>query len=323
MTNVLLTSGGRRVALARAFRQSLAGRGSVTVADMSPVSSAYHDADHQELVPRCTAPDYVDSLLAICQRREIGLVVPLIDTELPVLAAARDRFDAAGVTLVACGPQTIAIANDKRETARFFAAKDIVTPALLDPEKALAGELAFPIFIKPLDGSMSIGSRRLESMEDLRYWWPRTRNPMLMECATGIEYTIDVYSGLDGVPRCAVPRRRVEVRAGEVSKGLTEAVDVVMQGAMTAAAALPDAVGVLTFQCLLGDDGVARFFELNARFGGGAPLSIAAGADFPAWLLMEHEGKRPKILSPGFRPRTLMLRFDDAVFIDEGGRWIS
>ncbi|MFT5430230.1 MAG: carbamoyl-phosphate synthase large subunit, partial [Myxococcota bacterium] len=57
---------------------------------------------------------------------------------------------------------------------------------------------------------------------------------------------------------------------------------------------------------------------LNARFGGGAPLSIAAGADFPRWLLEELEGTRPTIVAPGFNAGILMLRFDDAVFVEGG-----
>ena len=34
-------------------------------------------------------------------------------------------------------------------------------------------------------------------------------------------------------------------------------------------------------------DGEIPFFELNPRFGGGAPLSISAGADLPLYLLQD------------------------------------
>ena len=74
------------------------------------------------------------------------------------------------------------------------------------------------------------------------------------------------------------------------------------------------------FQCILGADGKARFFDINARLGGGAPLSIYAGADFLCWTIEERLGRRPSVGNPPFRPAALMLRFDDAVFIDDGGR---
>ena len=165
---------------------------------------------------------------------------------------------------------------------------------------------------------MSVGSRRIEDSASLYYFWPRTENPMLMECVEGIEYTVDVYVGLEGKVHCAVPRRRIEVRSGEISKGLTEAVPEIINAATMAAEALPGPRGVLTFQCMHTESGDAIFFELNARFGGGAPLSIHAGANFPRWLIEETLGKAPSVGNPAFRENTLMLRYDDAVYTNEG-----
>ena len=320
--NILLASGGRRVALLKAWRRALeqlglAGRSAIVVADMSELSAAYQLADHAETVPRVTDPGYVDRLLEICDRYDVGMVVPLIDPELPVLAGARERFLAEGIIPVISDPATIAISNDKRVTERFFRENGIATPAQLDAERALAGEYAFPMFIKPLNGSSSIGSRAINDLEELRFWLPRTHEPLLLELAGGVEYTVDVYAGLDGRVHCAVPRRRVQVRAGEVEKGRTEAIEEIMDTAMRAARALPGGRGVLTFQCLLPDDGPPSVFELNARFGGGAPLSIEAGADFPRWLIEEALGREPSVATPPFEDGVLMLRWDDAVFIRE------
>lgn len=321
--NVLLTSAGRRVALLRAFRgaqRALGLTGSKVVAtDLTPLSSAFQDADAAELVPRVTAPDYVDRLVEVCERHRIGLIVPLIDPELPVLAAARERLEAIGAVPVASGPETAAVSDSKRVAAAFFERIGLRTPRVIDPEAALSGYEPFPLFLKPENGSSSIGTRPIQNKEELAHWWPRTSRPLLLELVTGVEYTVDVYVGLDGTPRCAVPRRRLETRAGEVSKGITVADDRVMAAALKAAAALPDSRGVLTFQCMVGEGGEPSFFELNARFGGGAPLSIAAGADFPRWLLEERLGRAPAIPTPAFKHHFAMLRFDDAVFVADAG----
>ena len=325
--NVLLTSGGRRVALLREFRRALRSldpAGRVVVADLTAVSSAYHDADAAERVPRVTDPAYVDTLLRLCERHAIGLIIPLIDPELPVLAAARDRFAAVGATVVASGPETAAVSDSKRVAAQFFTRIGLATPQVLDPEAVLAGHLpdgiAYPLFLKPEDGSSSIGSRAIPNRDELAHWLPRTSRPLLLEHIGGIEYTVDVYCGLSGEPRCAVPRRRLETRAGEVSKGITEHQPDVEAAAIAAARALTDARGVLTFQCMQAPGQPPSFFELNARFGGGAPLSIAAGADFPLWLLQERLGQVPTVADPAFRDGVLMLRWDDAVFVEDGHR---
>ncbi len=317
--NVLLTSIGRRGALLQQFKRAAAALspGSRIVGcDMNPRSVGYQLAHVGALVPRVTDPGYVDRLLEICNQHAIQLVVPLIDTELPILAEALPRFREHGVTAVVSAPSVIAISNDKLATARFFEELEIPTPRVLDRTMALAGEYPFPIFIKPLNGSSSIGSRRLDSLADLEYWLPRTDEPLLLEFLEGREYTIDVYVGLDGTAHCAVPRRRLQVRAGEVEKGITENHPTVIDTALRAARALRGGVGVLTFQCIVDSEGRAYFFELNARFGGGAPLSIHAGADFPRWLIEERLGKLPTINDPAFRDGVLMLRWDDAVFVE-------
>ena len=43
----------------------------------------------------------------------------------------------------------------------------------------------------------------------------------------------------------------------------------------------------MTLQCIVTSDHHIRFIEINPRFGGGAPLGIAAGADYPGWLMQE------------------------------------
>ncbi|MCZ6918301.1 MAG: hypothetical protein O7I93_16120, partial [Gemmatimonadetes bacterium] len=93
--NILISSAGRRVALLRAFKEALAHlgvSGNVLAADMSRLSSAFHIADDAFVVPRCTSTEFIPTLLRACRERTIRLVIPTIDTELPVLAAHRDEF---------------------------------------------------------------------------------------------------------------------------------------------------------------------------------------------------------------------------------------
>ena len=73
--------------------------------------------------------------------------------------------------------------------------------------------------------------------------------------------------------------------------------------------------GVFCCQCRRGPDGVARFFEINPRFGGGAPLSVAAGANLPLYLIQEVLGMPITAKVGDFTDRLLMLRYDDAVFV--------
>ena len=57
--------------------------------------------------------------------------------------------------------------------------------------------------------------------------------------------------------------------------------------------------------------------EINPRFGGGAPLSIEAGADFPKWIIQMLMGQEIGDVSNAYKDGLMMLRFDDAIFVDQ------
>jgi hypothetical protein len=118
--NVLLTCAGRRTLLAESFRLALGGEGLLYAADMSLEAPALRMADASELVPAVLDPGYVDCLLDICRRRKIGLLVPLNDFELPVLAEARERFTEIGTVVMVSSPEVVEICKDKWMTAEFL-----------------------------------------------------------------------------------------------------------------------------------------------------------------------------------------------------------
>jgi carbamoyl-phosphate synthase large subunit len=55
---------------------------------------------------------------------------------------------------------------------------------------------------------------------------------------------------------------------------------------------------------------------VNARFAGGAPLAIAAGADLPRWFLAKAAGMEQAIPPLGtYRTDLYMTRFDDSFLL--------
>ena len=317
--SVLLTSGGRRVALVREFQsalRSLGVQGRVLAADLRRNAAAFHAADAGVLVPRVTSPEYVPRLLEVCAREGVRMVVPLIDTELHLLAPHREAFAAQGVTLVVSSPATTALALDKRSTRDFFVANGFDTPAVLDAAAILADPAArYPYFLKPADGSCSVGATRIDDAESLAFHARHTANAMVQEFVRGEEYTLDVLADLAGRVRCVVPRLRMETRAGEVSKGMTVKDPLVIDAGRRLVEALPGAVGCVTVQLFLTAERAVKFIEINPRFGGGFPLAAAAGARYPEWLVAWALGREPEVAMDGWADGLVMLRYDDAVFV--------
>ncbi|MCA9674637.1 MAG: ATP-grasp domain-containing protein [Myxococcales bacterium] len=315
---VLISSAGRRVELLRLWRRALASlelEGSVLGADISRLSAAYHEADHSFQVPRCTAPDFVPEMIELCRRERIAIVVPTIDTELPALAAARSEFAAVGTRVHVSAPEVIAIGYDKRTTHAWFVAQGLPTVLQAEPSDVLSAgrRWAFPLIAKPVRGSSSIGLARVENVDELARL-TEGKDYVVQQIATGVEYTVDVFVDRGGRCRCAVPRRRLEVRAGEVSKGMTVREPSVIDLAVRVAEALPGAWGCLNIQIFHdAETGQLALIELNPRFGGGFPLSCEAGADYPRWILEEVLG-RPSTAHDRWTDGLVMLRYDAAVF---------
>lgn len=313
---LLFTSAGRRVSLLREFRR--AGREAgmnvrICAADCHPLAPALQEADEVIVVPPVDRPQYVDELIRFCENRNVDAVIPLIDPELKVLAEARDRFTAIGTRPMISAPETVRICIDKCRTSEFLQQHGFATPHILsDAELATPN---FPLFLKPRIGSSSLGAHRINSQASLVYHRQAGVDIIVQEFIEGDEYTVDVFADFSGKARCAIPRRRREVRGGEVSKGQATRHDRMMAEACRLVETLGGCLGMITIQCFLTPADEIVFIEINPRFGGGVPLSIRAGADSPRWILELLQGRDPAIDMNGWTDGMLMLRYDEGIFV--------
>lgn len=301
--------------------------------DASWYSSAFHDADGSFDVPRCDDPEFIPRVLELCEVHRVDLVVPTIDPELPLYAAARERFAEIGTKVAVSSPEVVALASDKQRTHEWLVAAGFPTVAQTTPEAVLAApdRWPFPLVLKPRFGSASVGVMTVQdraALERALADAPPGRELIVQELAGGQEHTIDVLltadrSGSAAEVKVAVPRRRLEVRSGEVAKAVTVRSAELIELAEKLGCALPGAYGPLNLQVFVPpgseqahDHGrQLAVIEINARFGGGVPLTLAAGADLPLALLQD--ALRLPVTAPldGWRDNLVMLRYDAAVFV--------
>ena len=321
---VLFSCIGRRVELLRTFRRAAEGLDcalDVHAADAVMTSPAMHLVDRAHIVPSIDSGRYIDALLEIVRTHRINLLVPLIDNELTMIAESADRFHDLGCTPLISSAEVVRSCRDKLATFRILRDAGIDTPQTWPWTEAITRQdHDFPYFLKPRTGSAGLGSYIIQTRDELHTFGLRVADAIVQEFVEGAEHTLDVYTGFDGVPRCVVPRKRLEVRTGEVSKGLIVRDPAIMEVGARVARTLGDARGVITVQCIVTDEGQIRVIEINPRFGGGVPLAIHAGADFPRWILSELLGQPVKIDPVGFRDDVAMLRFDDSVFVPDASK---
>lgn len=308
---ILVSSAGRRVALLDLLRADAAALGlrPVLIAtDAAPAfSAACAVADRAIAVPPATHGEFPGTMLAICRRHGVRLLVPTIDPELAPIAAIADSLRANATLVNISSPAAIAIARDKLLTARALGAD---APASAPPAGVLAApeRWRFPLLAKPRGGSASTGVQRIDSLDAVR---GLPDGYMVQQLLDGVEYTVNLFVRADRT-LAAVPHRRREVRAGEVAKAITLRHPGLAAIAGRLPAALPGLAGAVCFQAIETADG-ARVIEVNARFGGGFPIAHRAGAPFTRWLI-EQAAALPSSVGDGWQEGVTMLRYDAAIF---------
>lgn len=314
--NVLLLSAGRRVELIQSFQSALRRYFSTSRAlavDMDPqFSAACHLSDGWYKSPSATSEEYIDFLIDLCKEKDVGLVVPTIDTELAVLSRNRWRFDKLGINVVISDEELVTTSRDKRLTGELFGSLGIAYPEIYSK-----GALEYPCFCKPYDGSCSIGARVITCPDMLTEDVLRNNKNIFMEYIGEEyrEYTIDAYYTSSGDLRCIVPRERIEVRCGEVSKSVTRR-GFVYESLVEKLRHLSGARGCVTIQVFANpDDQSIKAIEINPRFGGGFPLSCAAGADYPEWLVREYMRGDEIEFFDAWDDNLVMLRYDTKVLV--------
>jgi carbamoyl-phosphate synthase large subunit len=313
MNKILFTSIGRRVQLIRHFVE----RGwRVVGTDLSPESCAAQVIAHQlHRVPPSAHPQYVEMLLEICMKEKVEYLVPLYEPELIRLAQLRDQFLAIGTRLIVSSVHALQHCLDKYELYQVLCSAEIPTP---ETYISLSMEMdpASKWVVKPRTG---MGSKDVHvvTYAEVASTAANVNNPLIQRFIEGQEYSIDAYVAEDGQVLSIVPRLRMEVRSGEVSKSITVTdKDLTLQ-----------TIELLNHLQLFGPvtiqgikeaaTGEFYFIEVNPRFGGGVPLSMQAGIPYADFIAGKHD-LQSDTLYP-YQSGLKMLRYDEAVFVTERG----
>ncbi|MCP4363331.1 MAG: ATP-grasp domain-containing protein [Chloroflexi bacterium] len=320
--NTLFTSVGRRVELVQAFRrayEALNLAGNIVVLDIDPLAPALQVADRSYMTPRYTSPDYIPTVIEICRHEAIGLIFPLIDPDIPILSQSQSEIETTGAKVIVSPSDAVAKTADKWHTTQFFRSLNIPTPRSWLPQQLNTAQLEYPLFIKPRQGSAAMHTHKIHNRRELDFYLDGVPDPIIQECLPGPEITNDVVCSLNGRLLGIVSRKRIEVRWGEVAKGVTIYNQDIMDACAKIASALPT-IGPITVQCMM-KEGIPYFTEINARLGGGVPLGIAAGLDTPRWMLAQAVGLPVDVPPLGsYQTGIYLTRCDQSFFLTEDER---
>ena len=255
--------------------------------------------------------DIINHLKRNIYKYNIDIVLPFVDTATLVASKLKEEIFNEKVFIPVSSPETCGIFFDKIEAHHWFLKHNFPVPPT---------ETKYPMIAKPRKGSASKGVKILNNdyeMEGFRKSFNSSLY-LIQQYIRAEEYTVDCYvSTISKLPLCIVPRKRIEVNAGEVTKAITVKHEIIEDISYRILRCTEYIEGPVTIQYLEEKETEKVYvMEANPRFGGGVLASIEAGANIPEMILKEFL-ELPFEPIKNWRPNTMMLRAYREFFLHE------
>jgi carbamoyl-phosphate synthase large subunit len=318
MDNILFCSVGRRCALLKDFRTTMKGCGKLIATDLSPVAPGLFFADEIYLVPRIDDPSYFGKILNICDKSKVKAITTLIDPEIEILASHREELLTKGILPLCPAQWTAHLCFNKYEMFKHLRDKGVRTVLTYDSLEGLkegleCGEVKFPVFMKPVSGSGSVGIGKVnnwqeaeEKFNDGKYKY------IIQELMTGGDCDADVYVDcISHKPVAIFSKKKIESRIGGASKTISFKDPKLFQFVEEVCSVL-ELNGPCDMDFFI-KDGEYYLSEINPRFGGAYLHAYGAGVDFVKLILNNIHGIENKSIIGQYDEDVIMMMYDDVV----------
>ena len=324
--NILILSAGTRNKVVEYFKENVGDKGKVVATDCSNLAPAVYEADVFYLVPRITAPGYIEQILDICVKEKIDGVFSLIDPELSLLARERERFLAVGATPILSDYELVETCFDKYRMFELLTGMGIPTgQCYLSKEDFYRdrqkGRIDYPVFVKPVRGSASLNINKVSSDQELETLFHLYDDLMIQEFMDGQEYGADVYVDMmSGKCTSIFVKKKIKMRAGETDKSVSvknpELFELIRK--FVEKCGFCGMIDIDLFEI----GGVFYISEVNPRFGGGYPHAYACGVNMPSQVLCNLSGRENPVRIGEYKENVCMMKYNEIAVRDFEGEQI-
>lgn len=315
--NILFCSVGRRGDLVKDFKKSLNVNSKIIATDNTSTAPGLYFADKQYIVPKIVEDNYIPIILDICQKEGVGAVTTLIDPEIAILAKNREKFENIGVEVLAPYPETASLCFDKFLMYEFLKKHHIKTALTFGTIDSFAkayeaGEIKFPVFVKPRTGSGSVGARKITSMEELKIACYADKTLIIQQYMQGVDLDADVY--VDTISHKAVSiftKKKLETKIGGANKTISFKDEKLFH-------VIDQIISEFKFNGPIDMDffyvdGEYYLSEINPRFGGAYLHAFGCGVNFIKLIENNMNGIENKPEFGNYEEDVLMMMYDSVV----------
>lgn len=281
----MLLGGSRRVSLAEQFKRSGERIGCTVRFVAYELDTKVPISLMGKVVKglRWNDPDILQNIETVVKENDVNIILPIVNGAMEVASLLRERL-----------PDVFIPVSDYELTRRMYdkveAAKAFEEAGLPIPKTYSVLDNEMPAIAKPRKGGSSRGIYIFSEVEDLMHLDNLDSYLIQEYIRDAKEYTVDCYVSQEGEILVTVPRERLEIMGGEVTRTVTvripELIDmsrkVIKEFRFT---------GPVTVQFLHDNKTDSyKVMEVIPRLGGGVICSIYAGAPVTDYILMEALG---------------------------------
>lgn len=310
--NLLFSCIGKRGYIADYFREALGSEAQLFGTSSTPWTPGFASCDRSFLLPPYKSDDYKGAVLQLIRENRVNGLFSFMDEDVAILASIRDEILAAGCVPLVPPKRVAEMCLDKWEAYRFFESHGLRTPRtyidLAACSAALeAGQISFPLFIKPRSGFGSSNSFLVNNKRELEVLFHYAPDMMIQEHIDAEWFNVDLLCDLEGRLISVVPWRKLRSRLGETEQAITVDHPPVMTFVQKLLEALNGHIGPMDVDLYV-KNGEVGVLEMNPRFGGGYPVTHHAGGGFPELIVRMLRGEKVNPCMGDYRRDAMMMK---------------
>lgn len=310
--NILITSAGVTTAINVIFalRKSTYFNCNIVATDMNINSVGLHLANSHYITPNAKSPNFIPFIKKIIKKEKIDYIFAMHSSEISLFSKNKSLFENLNCGITIANENIVEICNDKTAFLTFLQQHNFPYPKTYNNIDEIN---KFPIFIKPINGSSSNNTHKVNNKKELEFYLnPSKTSYILQEFIEEQEITVDCFVNKKGYMIACVPRKRIHIKDGKaiVSKTfqnthITTLVQQILKNL--------NYTGACNIQFFY-DKNTLKVIELNPRLSaGGLPLTIEAGVNIPELMLLDFFDKtKNELLS--FTQDLTMYRYLTEIF---------
>ena len=253
--------------------------------DGEALAAGLYTVPKSYMIPYSNKPNFISTLLDICQKEKIQLLFPGLDAELMPLSLNVEAFKKIGTTVVVSTPDVINISDDKQQTYNVLTKIGVKVPFTCGLEDYAIEEKDLPLIVKQKVGGAR--SKNVFVAKNIEEWSITMQNVgddvcdfIVQTYIEGDEYTCGSINW-NGKCHGIIVMRRI-LRDGDTHKCFSVKNPVIEAVVRKVVDAIKP-FGGCNVQLRM-KDGVPYIFEINARCSGTTAARTLCGFNEPKMI---------------------------------------